>query len=141
MVYNKAFFGLYNNLFLVLKEEFGEEKALELFTKVMCFGLKKAYDATGFKKGNPKDFAKVVSARDKSVGLKVSFPIITKDKIVYRFLTDPFPGLKGKLDFAKLDATYMKFKVDYLLGSDWSYSTTKHFWKSDKFSEHVISRK
>ncbi|HLD59256.1 MAG TPA: hypothetical protein VI977_06535 [archaeon] len=140
-MYNKAFFGLYENLFLVLKEEFGEEKALELFTKIMRFGLKKAYDATGFQKGSPKDFAKVVGARDKSVGLKVSFPEIQKEKIVYRFLTDPFPGLKGKVDFAKLDATYMQFKAEYLLGSDWKYETTRHFWNGSKFTEHVISKK
>jgi len=132
---------LYENLFLVLKEEFGEEKALELFTKIMRFGLKKAYDATGFQKGSPKDFAKVVGARDKSVGLKVSFPEIQKEKIVYRFLTDPFPGLKGKVDFAKLDATYMQFKAEYLLGSDWKYETTRHFWNGSKFTEHVISKK
>jgi hypothetical protein len=140
-MYNKAFFGLYENLFLVLKEEFDEERALELFAKVMRFGLKKAYDTTGFQKGNPKEFVKVVGARDKSVGLKVSFPTIEKDKIVYRFLTDPFPGLNGKVAPEKLDTTYMEFKVDYLLGSDWKYETSKHFWKGDKFIEHVISKK
>ena len=140
MEYNKAFFGLYENIFLVLKEEFGEEKALGLFTKVMRSGLKKSYDASGFEKDSPKDFARVVGERDKSVGLKVSFPEVENSKIVYRFLTDPFPGLKGKVDAHKLDDTYMAFKVDYLLGNGWKYGTTKHIWKGDEFTEHVISK-
>ena len=141
MNYNKAFFGLYENWFLVLKEELGEAKALELFTKVMCFGLGKAYDSMGFKKGFAKEFARVVGARDDSVGLCVEFPEVSEKRIVYQFHTDPFPGLKGKVAPEKLDATYMQFKVDYLLGAGWSYKTTKHLWKGDKFTEHVITKK
>ena len=141
MEYNKAFFGLYENVFLVLKEGFGEEKALETFSKIMRLGLKKSYDASGFEKGSPKDFARVVGERDASVGLKVSFPAVSETKIVYRFHTDPFPGLKGKVDAGKLDATYMRFKVEYLLGAKWTYKTTSHLWKGDSFTEHIISKK
>jgi len=140
MEYNKAFFGLYENVFLVLKEEFGEEKGLALFSKIMHYGLKKAYDSSGFQKGSAKDFARVVSERDQSVGLKVAFPTVEENKIVYQFLTDPFPALKGKVEAHKIDATYMKFKVDYLLGSNWNYKTTKHLWKEDEFTEHILAR-
>lgn len=141
MGYNKAFFGLYENVFLILKNEFGEEKALDLFSKIMCFGLKKSYDASSFRKGTARDFAKVVGIRDKSVGLKVSFPKIENSTITYRFLADPFPNLKGKVDSHKLDETYMRFKVKYLLGTNWQYKTTKHIWKGDSFTEYVISKK
>lgn len=140
MVYNVAFFGLYQNFFLVLKAEFGEPRALELFRQVMERGLKAAYDKMGFKKGNPKEFARVVGERDKSVGLKVKFPIVSKDKIVYQFWTDPFPGLKGQVAARLLDDTYMRFKVEYLLGNDWKYSTTKHLWNGSKYTEHLIEK-
>lgn len=138
--YNSAFFGLYENLFIVLKEELGEETALELFGKVMERGLTKAYDAAGFEKGSAVDFCRVVGDRDEGVGLEVDFPEVAENKIVYRFHTDPFPGLKGKVTPEKLDATYMRFKVRYLLGDDWQYKTTKHVWKGDAFSEHVITK-
>lgn len=139
--YNAAFFGLYQNLFLVLKEELGEEKALELFTKIMEKGLKAAYDKTGFKKGNPGDFARVVGERDESVGLRVEFPLIANNKLIYEFWTDPFPGLNGAVDSSKLDATYMSFKVRYLLGEDWSYKTVKHLWNKADCTQHVIEKK
>lgn len=138
--YNVAFFGLYENLFLVLKENFGEEKALGLFRQIMEKGLKKTYDASGFKRGNPKDFVRVVGERDRNVGLRVEFPKITDNKIVYQFHTDPFPNLKGQVERKKLDDTYMAFKVRYLLGEDWTYETIKHFWEGDKFTEHVITK-
>ena len=79
--------------------------------------------------------------RDESVGLKVSFPTVEEDKIVYRFLTDPFPNLKNAVEAEKLDATYMAFKVSHLLGQGWSYKSTKHLWKNDMFTEHMIFRK
>jgi hypothetical protein len=28
----------------------------------------------------------------------------------------------------------------YLLGGGWSYKTTKHIWRGDSFTEHVITR-
>ncbi|MCD6247404.1 MAG: hypothetical protein J7J87_03175 [Candidatus Diapherotrites archaeon] len=139
--YNAPFFALYENTFLVLKENFGEEKALEIFTKIMERGLKKAYDAMGFQKGNPQDFARVLRARDESVGLHVEFPEVSENKIVYQFHTDPFPNLKGQVEPEKLDATYMGFKVRYLLGNNWGYKTTKHLWKGDPYTEHVIFKK
>jgi hypothetical protein len=126
-------------MFLVLKEQYGEEEALSLFRKVMERSLKSAYDASGFRKCDTKSFAKVVGSRDKNVGLKVTFDV-HDNKIVYRFYTDPFPGLKGKVDHNKLDDAYMHFKVDYLLGSGWHYRNTKHIWDGDKFTEFVIEK-
>lgn len=132
--YNAAFFGLYENLFIILKENFGEERALDLFRQIMEKGLKKAYDASGFKRGSPKDFVRVVGERDRNLGLHVEFPKITENKIVYRLYTDPFPGLKGQVEHKKLDDTYMNFKVKYLLGEEWTYKTTKHLWDGDEFT-------
>ncbi len=139
--YNTPFFTLYENTFLVLIEDLGKEKALKLLNKIFALGLKKAYDAAGFKKGDPNNFVKVVSTRDKNVGLKVKFPQVTDDKIIYQFHTDPFPSLKGKVNPSDLDASYMNFKVNYLLGNKWAYKTTKHIWKGDKYTEHVIAKK
>ncbi|MCX6801062.1 MAG: hypothetical protein NTZ73_02645 [Candidatus Diapherotrites archaeon] len=139
--YNTAFFTLYTNLFKILKEEFGEEKALEVFTQIMERGLKSAYDSMGFEKGSTKDFAKVLKARDESVGLKVSFPMVTKNKVVYRFHTNAFPNLKGEVSPEKLDATFMRFKVNYLLGDDWGYKTTNHIWRGGRFTDHIIERR
>ncbi len=140
MAYNQAFFGLYTNLFLVLKKESGSKKALKIFREIMEKGLKTAYDNLGFRKGVPAEFARVVGERDKSVGLKVKFPVVSKDKIVYQFWADPFPGLKGKVGAHELDDTYMHFKVAYLLGPNWKYRTTKHLWKGSRFTEHVIEK-
>lgn len=139
MKYNQALFGLYQNLFLVLKKEFRERKALGLLGKILQKGLKTAYDQTKFRKGSPFDFCRVVKARDQSGGLRVSVRA-TKNRIVYRFYTDPFPLLKGKVPAKKLDATYMPFKVRYLLGKNWRYRTTKHAWNGARFTEHVIER-
>jgi hypothetical protein len=139
--YNAAFFTLYENFFLILKENLGEEKTLELLGKVLERGLGRSYDSMGFQKGSPQDFARVIKARDEGVGLHVEFPEIGENRIIYRFHTDPFPNLKGQVDPGKLDATYMAFKVRYLLGEGWSYSTTKHLWRGDSFTEHVIARK
>jgi len=141
MEYNSAFFGLYQNLFLVLESELGRSRAIELFGKIMVMGLKKAYDASSFSRGNPEDFARVVGARDNSVGLRVEFPIVENRRIVYQFWTDPFPGLKGKIEPEELDATYMQFKVSYLLGDNWYYKTTKHIWHGNDCTEHVIEEK
>lgn len=137
---NEAFFRLYENMFLVLKEGFGEEKALEIFRKIIEFGLKKAYDASCFEKGNPDSFAKVVGERDRNVGLEVKF-IVKEDEIIYRFHTDPFPNLKDHVSHEKLDDTYMRFKVEYLLGSEWTYKNTNHMWDGDEFTGFVIRKK
>ncbi|MCX6773505.1 MAG: hypothetical protein NTY68_00715 [Candidatus Micrarchaeota archaeon] len=137
---NAAFFGLYENLFIVLKEELGEEKALEMFRRIMERGLKAAYDASSFERGNENSFVSTLKQRDESVGLRVNFPVVTKNKIIYQFLDDPFPGLKNAVDFHKLDDTYISFKVRYLLGEGWTYKTTKHIWKNDPYIEHVITK-
>jgi hypothetical protein len=140
MEYNAAFFGAHEAYFLILKEMEGEEFALEAITKVMRHNLGKAYSSMGFRKGDPHEFARIVGERDKSVGLHVEF-IISENKIIYQFHTDPFPGLKGHVSPEKLDATYMKFKISFLLGSGWHYRTTKHIWKGDSFTEHIIEKK
>ena len=141
MEYNAAFFGLHETYFLVLKEEKGEDFALDIMRRVMERGLGKTYSFAGFKKGDPHSFARVVGQRDESVGLKVEFPEVSGERIVYRFLTDPFPSLKGQVAAEKLDATFMKFKVEFLLGKEWSYTTTKHMWNGDSFTEHVIEKR
>ncbi|MCC7570967.1 hypothetical protein KO465_06525 [Candidatus Micrarchaeota archaeon] len=138
--YNSAFFSLYENLYIVLKQELGEERALELFRKIMEKGLKKAYDSMGFEKGNPEDFVKVLKQRDESVGLKVTFPEVTDSKIIYQFHTDPFPNLKGIVDHKKFDDTYISFKVKYLLGEKWTYAPTKHIWDGDEHTEFIITK-
>lgn len=141
MAYNAAFFGAHENYFLVNKTLHGEVSALEAMRRVMEIALGKAYEQMGFKKGSPEDFARVVGERDKSVGLHVEFPVVSENKIVYRFLTDPFPNLKGHVDAHKLDETYMKFKVEFLLGREWKYETTSHLWSGGRFTEHVITKK
>ena len=140
MEYNAPFFGLHEIYFLVLKEENGERFALEMMQRVMERALGKTYTFAGFKKGDANSFARAVQARDEAVGLKVELEV-TDSKIVYRFLTDPFPNLKGQVGAEKLDATFMRFKVEFLLGKGWSYHTTKHLWNGDKFTEHVIEKK
>jgi hypothetical protein len=137
---NLAFFGLYENLFIVLKEEHGEEVALDIFRKVMEKGLKTAYDKMGFKKGNINDFVRVLTERDNSVGLRVKFPEVTENKIVYQFYDDPFPGLKGKVEHEKLDDTFISFKIKHILGNEWKYKTTKHAWDGNEYTEYVITR-
>lgn len=135
-----AFFTVCQNLFIVVKEEFSEDKALDIFSKVLERGLRAAYDSMGFTKGNVQDFARVLKERDESVGLYVEFPEISENKIIYQFHTDPFPGLKGYVYHKKLDDTYIAFKVRYLLGDEWRYENTKHFWDGDDFTEYVITK-
>lgn len=139
MTYNAAFFGLFENTFKLLKNEFGEAKALDLFTQLMATGLGKAY-GDNFIKGDPKEFARVVSERDAMVGLYVEFPQIDENTIIYQFHDDPFPNLKGVVEPEKLAKTYIDFKIQYLLGKDWQYHTTKHLWHGDKYTEHVITK-
>lgn len=138
--YNSAFFGLYEKMFLVLKQSLGEDKALDIFRQVMENGLKEAYDPMGFQKGNPQDFTRVLRERDETVGLRVEFPEISDNMIIYRFFTDPFPNLKGHVNHKRLDDTFMNFKIRYLLGNEWTYKTTKHIWEGDEFTEHVITK-
>src|SRR4029079_3298687 len=137
--YNVAFFNLYENWFKLLKNEFGENKALELFRKAMEVGLTKAY-GDSFTKGLPFEFTKLVGERDNNVGLLVKFPEVSDNKIIYQFYTDPFPNLKKEVLHAKLDDTYISFKIRYLLGDHWRYKTTKHIWNGDNYTEFVISK-
>jgi hypothetical protein len=108
--YNAAFFSLYENWFKLLKNEFGENKALELFRKTMETGLTKAYEDS-FAKGTPSD-----------------------NKLIYQFHTDPFPNLKNEVSYEKLDDTYISFKVRHLLGDQWKYKSTKHIWNGDNYT-------
>lgn len=138
-VHNAALFKLYEDLFLVLNEELGAQKTLELFRRIIERGLRTAYDGIDTKKG-PQNFVKLVRKMDESVGLEVDFPEVSDNKIVYRFRTDPFPELRGEVVPKKLDATYMDFKVSYLLGPGWTWRTTKHLWNGDAYTEHIIER-
>src|SRR3990167_4440228 len=128
--YNAAFFQLYENWFKLLKKEFGENKAINLFRKTMEIGLSKAY-GNNFKKGSTSEFARLVGERDNNVGLLVKFPEISENKLVYQFHTDPFPNLKNEISAKKLDCTYITFKVNYILGEEWHYKNTTHFWNGD----------
>ncbi len=139
--FNTPFFSLYENMYLVLQETYGKNEALSLFKKIMIKGLKKAYDAISFQRGNPKSFQEVITARDNSVGLIVNFPEVKDNKIVYQLCMDPFANLKGIVGHDLLDSTYIDFKIEYLLGNAWFYNTTKHFWNGDKCIEFVIQKK
>lgn len=136
--YNAAFFGVYENLYKVLYNKFGEGEAVEYFRAVMEMGLKKAYDALSFQRGNVYDFVRILEERDNSVGLLVKFPEVKENRVIYQFYIDPFPGLKGLIPYHKLDDTYINFKINYLLGSDWHYETTKHLWEGDPYTEFTI---
>lgn len=137
--YNAPFFGLFQNLFLVSKQKFGETVAMSLFTDVMEKGLKAAY-GENFVKGDTQSFVEAVGERDKDVGLDVKFRDVTKESLTYEFHTDPFPLLRGQVVPQALDAAYMNFKVRHLLGSEWKYDTRKHLWKGDDCTQHVITK-
>lgn len=140
MNYNAAFFGLFENIFKLMKTEYGEDKALFIFTQLMEMGLSKSY-GNNFVKGDCLEFERKVSERDMAVGLRVGFELIQENKLVYRFFDDPFPNLKGMIDFKKLDKCYMRFKINYFLGEEWDYETTKHLWNGDECIEHIIYKK
>jgi hypothetical protein len=103
--------------------------------------LGKAYSSFDFIKGNTDHFAKLVKERDESVGLRVELPLITESKIIYQFHQDPFPNLKPVVSASELDNTYIEFKINFLLGDQWSYHTTQHIWDNAPFTEHVIIKK
>lgn len=137
MIYNKAFFGLFENVFNLLKQEYGEEKALELFSELMMMGLSRSY-GNDFKRGDLAEFERMVGERDRAVGLKVKFIKNAANELIYQFYDDPFPNLRGVVDSQKLDRCYMVFKIRYILGDEWSYRTTKHLWNGDQYTEHHI---
>lgn len=136
--FNLAFFSLYENTFLVYAELHGVKKALEFMESLFAKALGKAYSAVGFSKGNVYDFAKVVKERDESVGLPVALPLVTTDKIIYQFHRDPFPNLKNVVSAKDLDKTYINFKIKFLLGDQWTYTTTQHIWEGSLFTEHLV---
>lgn len=135
--HNVAFFGLYETWFKLLKTELGEEKALIFFRKVMETILENAY-GKDFEKGKPSEFIRMVKQRDESVGVKVSFSEVLDNQFSYRFHMDVFPNLKGHLDAEKLADTYIKFKINYLLGEHWTYKTIKHIWHGNDCTEFLI---
>jgi hypothetical protein len=137
--YNAAFFGLYENWFKTIKKEFGENEALRLFRTVMEEGLSQAY-GSDFDKGSTKEFVRLVGERDQNVGLEVSFPMVEQDKLIYRFHTDPFPHLKGVVDSHRLDDTYIRFKVNFILGQQWHYENVCHIWSGASYTEFLIQK-
>lgn len=140
MNYNAAFFGLFENTFKLLKREYGEDVALKHFTELMEQGLSKSY-GEDFEKGSPENFKQLVGERDELVGLRVEFPTVTSNEIIYRFLDDPFPNLRQEIKSNLLDQCYMNFKVKYILGDEWDYTTNKHLWNGDEYTEHRIYKK
>ena len=138
--YNSAFFNGLTAVVLVLKKKYGEEQAIEVMREVFSSRLKGVYDKLGFTKGLPEDFIRVVGENDRMLGLEIEL-FLENSKIIYRFKTDPFPNLKGRVDPTKFDDAYLRFKVEYLLGQNWTYKTTKHFWKGDSCTEHAIQKK
>lgn len=135
--YNKAFFKLYESFFLKLKEKLGT-KGIEIWKETMGEALTKAYLEGGAQKGKGVDeFITFVGERDKGVGLEVSFEK-TENGFIYRFHTDPFPGLKGKTDWKILVDGYLSAKRDFFLGENWNYKTIKHIWEGDDCTEHVL---
>ncbi len=137
--YNAAFYNGLTSVVLALKKRYGEAEAVDVMREVFSARLKAVYDKLGFVRGSTEDFVRVVGANDEMLGLKVEFKI-EQNKIIYRFHTDPFPLLKGQVD-PNFDDSYLKFKVEYVLGQDWKYTTTKHIWRGDPFTEHMIERK
>ena len=137
--YNAPFFSALTAVFLLYKEKHGEEQALGFMREVFSRRLGPVYDQWGFRRGNPQDFARVAGKNDRLLGLKVEF-LASERGISYRFYTDPFPGLKGKVDHRKFDQTYMAFKISHLLGPEWTSSTPRHLWDGNRFTEHVITR-
>ncbi|MBL7160408.1 MAG: hypothetical protein ISS93_00980 [Candidatus Aenigmarchaeota archaeon] len=135
---NTAFFKSIETIFLLYKEKHGEEQALAFFREFFATRLKAVYDSMGFEKGKPEDFKRVVEENDKNLGLPVEI-ILEGNKIIYRFLEDPFPGLRGQVDAEKWDSCFMDFKISHILG-DWSRKVTKHLWKGDPYTEHVIEK-
>ncbi len=138
--YNALFFGLYELFFKVMREEVGEEKALQIFRKVMETGLAPAFGAD-FKKGKIDEFVRIVGGVDEAVGLKVEFIKISENEFYFRLHNDIFPNLKGLVNHDKIDAIYMPFKVSYILGGDWGYRCTKHLWNNDPYIEFHIFKK
>jgi len=138
--YNAAFFGLFENTFKLFKREYGEDIALKHFTELMEQGLSKSY-GNDFEKGSPETFKQLVGERDELVGLRVEFPTAASNEIIYRFLDDPFPNLRQEIKSNLLDQCYMNFKVKYILGDEWDYTTNKHLWNGDEYTEHRIYKK
>ena len=138
--YNKAFFGLWEKVFIELKNEYGTKQCLLIARKIMEKSLADAYDATGFKKGKPEEFSRILKLRDNDVGLDVDFPIVTENEIVYDFKTDPFPNLKNDFSVDEIYSTFIPFKIKYILGDNWNYKITKNIWNKDKFTEIVITK-
>ncbi len=138
--YNAAFYNGLTTVVLALKRRYGEAEAIDVMHEVFSSRLKDVYDKLGFVKGSVQDFVRVVGANDEMLGLVVEFKI-ENEKIIHRFHTDPFPLLKGHVNPTKFDDSYIRFKVEYVLGQEWKYTTTKHIWRGDQFTEHVIERK
>jgi len=136
---NRPFFTCLENAFIVAHERFGKERALAFMKALMERNLREAYDREGFRKGSPEDFARLMERRDRSVGLDVELEV-GKGRIRYAFLTPLFDKWKGLLTAEEAVATFMDFKVSYLLGEEWKWRLTKHFWWGDDRIEVVIEK-
>lgn len=136
---NKPLFALYEAAFLVLKKNLGYDKAVELFKQITEESLGKALDKYEFKKGDPNEFARVMTDRDESVGNKVGFEV-KGNKIIYRAYTEIFPNLKGEIKIEDLTDAIIGPKVRHLLGEKWKWRNTKHTWNGNDCREYIISK-
>lgn len=136
---NDAVFDFYRDAFLAAEQAFGN--GYKYMYGLFPIRLKPAYDSMGFTRGNPHDFARCVGERDKSVGLHVRLTVSENEKeIKYEFLTDPFSNLKGMVNPEKFYDTFMTFKVNYLLGPEWSHKMTKHHHLGNNTTEYLIKK-
>ena len=138
--YNKAMFATYASGYLLFKELHGETAALKFMRTWFERNLKPAYEAMDIVRGSTADAARVIGARDAAVGLDVRFPVIEKQRLVYEFHTDPFPMLRGLVNPRVFDNCYMGFKIAFLLGNAWTYTTPEHIWENGRVTRHVIKK-
>lgn len=130
----------YKRDFLWAQRLYGDDAAYEFMHVLFSVRLADAY-GTDFKKGNPRDFIRVVGERDKSVGLHVRFKLSDdQSSITYQFVTDPFSNLSGRVDPERFYGAFMDFKVEYLLGTEWSYKMTRHHHRNEGITEFVITK-
>lgn len=140
MARDEAYFKSLESAYLEYEKAAGTPAAIEALGRTMAQHLKLAYDRVGFVKGDPQQFVRAVRLRDQAVGIEAEMVSEEGRRIIYRILEDPFSGLKGKIDREALDATYMRFSVDYLLGEGWTYRAARHMWLGHAFIEYRIEK-
>ncbi len=140
--YNAPLFNSMENSFIILSSWYGEHRALHFLSTLMSKNLGIVYKNAGAKDlSGPEGFKKYVIGTDSSMGIKSTFSVLGPEKFSYKLYTDIFPNLKGLVDPQKLDETFVKYKVHFFFGPEWSYSATKHIWKGDECTSYIIRKK